>query len=55
VAEGAEFLENQNEVAAVPAPRFLVVRHDARFPRDAGSWARKWRCSLLGMTTLVLE
>ena len=42
------------EVAAVPAPRSLVGRHGAPFPREAGSWARKSRCSLLGMTSCLL-
>ncbi len=38
------------EVSAVPAPRSLVGRYGAPFPRYARSWARKSRCFLLGMT-----
>jgi hypothetical protein len=38
------------EVSAVPAPRFFVVRHVARFPREWSSEARKSVCSLLRMT-----
>jgi hypothetical protein len=36
--------------AAVPAPRFLVVRQCARFPNNYSSKARKSGYSLLGMT-----
>jgi hypothetical protein len=35
------------EVSAVLAPRFFVVRHVARFPREWSSEARKSVCSLL--------
>ena len=43
------------EVAAVPAPRSLVGRHGGTFPRGARSWAREWRCFLLGMTVSFCE
>jgi hypothetical protein len=43
------------EVAAVPAPRFFVVRYTARFPRNASSEARKLRCSLLRMTGSIFS
>ena len=39
------------EVSAVPAPRFLLPRHNAWFPRNPGSQARKSGCSVVGMTT----
>ncbi len=37
-------------VPAVPAPRFLLPRHSARFPRGGESQARKSGCSVVGMT-----
>jgi hypothetical protein len=43
-------VKSQSQPSAVPAPRSLLPRHTARFPRNAKNKARKSGCSVVVMT-----